>query len=111
MRCPSVRGGLCYLLGLAAEVAVGPGWRAEERRVSGVPDAEHASEVARNPYALTCGDLARQSRPAGARLVIKVQAALTRERALRRRVAEQGFQRVNQGLYFALTEVCKGRSL
>jgi hypothetical protein len=34
---------------------------------------------------------------------------LTRERALRRRVAEQGFQRVNQTIYFALTEICKGR--
>jgi hypothetical protein len=26
-----------------------------------------------------------------------------------RRVAEQGFQRVNQTIYFALTELCKGR--
>jgi hypothetical protein len=42
-------------------------------------------------------------------VVIRVQAALTRERALRRRVAEQGFQRVNQTIYFALTEICKGR--
>jgi hypothetical protein len=111
MRFPSVHGGLRYLLSLAAASAVAAGCGDEERRVAGVPDAEHASEVARNPYALTCGDLARQSRPAGTRLVIKVQAALTRERALRRRVAEQGLQRVNQSLYFALTEVCKGRGL
>jgi hypothetical protein len=77
--------------------------------VAGVPDPQHAAEVARNPYALTCGDVARQSHPDGARLVIEVQAAITREPALRRRVAEQGFQRVNQSVYYALTEVCKGR--
>jgi hypothetical protein len=81
----------------------------EERRVDGDLDPEHVAEVARDPYAMTCGDLARQSRPAGTRLVIRVQAALTREPALRRRVAEQGFQRVNQSIYYALTEVCKGR--
>jgi hypothetical protein len=74
-----------------------------------MPDPEHASEVARNPYAFTCGDLARQSHSEGARLVIRVQAALARERSLRRRVAEQGFQRANQSVYFALTEVCKRR--
>jgi hypothetical protein len=107
MRLPRVHRGLRYLLGFAAASAVAAGCGDEERRVSG--DPEHAREVARNPYALTCGDLARQSRPAGTRLVIKVQAALTRERALRRRVAEQGFQRVNQSVYFALTELCKGR--
>jgi hypothetical protein len=81
----------------------------EESRVTGAPDPKHARAVARNPYALTCGDIARQSHAEGARLVIKVQAALARERALRKRVEEQGFQRVNQSVYFALTEICKGR--
>jgi hypothetical protein len=100
-----------FVLGLvaAAALAAGCGDDDEERVASGAPDPEHASEVARNPYALTCGDLRRQSHPEGTRLVIRVQAALTRERALRRRVAEQGFQRVNQTIYFALTEICKGR--
>jgi hypothetical protein len=98
-----------FLLGLAAASALAAGCGDEERRASDVPDPEHASEVARNPYALTCGDLRRQSHPEGTRLVIRVQAALTRERALRRRVAQQGFQRVNQTVYFALTEICKGR--
>jgi hypothetical protein len=105
MRFPGAHG----CLSLAAGLFLAGGCGDEERRVSGSPDPEHASEVARNPYALTCGDLARQSRPDGTRLVIRVQAALTRERALRRRVAELGFQRVNQSVYFALTEVCKGR--
>jgi hypothetical protein len=95
------------LLGLAVASALAAGCGDEQRRASGVPDPEHASEVARNPYTLTCGDLSRQSHPEGARLVIRVQAALTRRRALRTRVAEQGFQRVNQTIYFALTEICK----
>jgi hypothetical protein len=110
MRLPSVHRGLRYLLGLAAASALAAGCGDDERRVSGVPDAEHAREVARDPYALTCGDLARQSHAEGTRLVIRVQAALTREPALRRRVAQYGFQRVNQTIYFALTEVCKGRA-
>jgi hypothetical protein len=108
-RFPGVHGCLGFILGLAAASAVATGCGDEERRASGSPDPEHASEVARDPYALTCGDLARQSRPDGTRLVIRVQAALTRERALRKQVAEQGFQRVNQSVYFALTEVCNGR--
>lgn len=95
------------MLGLAVLAA---GCGGEERRPSGAPDPEHVTAVARNPYALTCGDVARQSHPDGARLVIEVQAALAREPALRGRVVEQGFQRVNQSMYFALTEVCKGRA-
>jgi hypothetical protein len=109
MRFPSGRGGLTYVFCLAAAAAVAAGCGDEERRVSGDPDPEHAREVARNPYALTCGDVARQSRRAGTRLVIRVQTALTRERALRRRVAELGFQQVSQSMHFALREVCKGR--
>jgi hypothetical protein len=98
------------VLGLAAAAALAAGCGDEQRPAGGVADPEHASEVARNPYALTCGDLRRQSHTEGTRVVIRVQAALTRERALRRRVAEQGFQRVNQTIYFALTEICKGRN-
>src|ERR671915_62199 len=75
----------------------------------GDPDPHHVREVDRNPYALTCDDVARQSRRAGTRLVIRVQTALTREPALRRRVAELGFQQVSQSMHFALTEVCTGR--
>lgn len=102
-------GCLSLILSVAAASAMAAGCGDEERRVPGTPDPEHAREVARDPYALTCGDLARQSHADGARLVIRVQAELARERALKRRVAEQGFQRVNQSVYFALTEVCKGR--
>lgn len=96
-------------LSVAALSALTAGCGGEDRRVSGAPDPEHTREVAQSPYALTCGDLKRQSHPEGARLVIRAQAALVRERALTRRVAEQGLQRANQSVYFALTEVCKGR--
>src|SRR5918992_1307302 len=93
MRLLRVHRGLTYLIGLAAASAVAAGCGDEEEsRVGGDPDPEHVREVARNPYALTCEDVARQSRRAGARLVIRVQTALTREPALRRRVAELGFQ-------------------
>jgi hypothetical protein len=103
----ALRAYLSIVLGLASALTVG--CDGDEPQVTGSPDSEHAREVARDPYALTCGDLARQSHADGARLVIKVQAAIAREPALRQRVAEQGFQRVNQSVYFALTEVCKGR--
>jgi hypothetical protein len=79
---------LNFVLSFAAASALAAGCGDEEGRVSGMPDPEHAREVARNPYALTCGDVAKQSHPEGARLVIRVQAALAREPALRSRVAE-----------------------
>ena len=104
-----MHGRLSLILALDAALFAAGGCGGDERRVRAGLDPEHVVEVARDPYALTCGDLAQQSRRAGTRLVIRVQAALTREPALRRRVAEQGFQRVNQSIYFALTEVCKGR--
>jgi hypothetical protein len=109
VRLPGVYGRLGFLIGLAGASAVAVGCDDEERAVSGTPDSQHAREVARNPYGLTCRDLKRQSHPEGARLVIKAQVALAREPALRKRVAEQAFQRANQSVYFALTEVCKGR--
>jgi hypothetical protein len=98
------------ILGLAGATVLTVGCGGEEEpRVPGAPDPDHAAAVARNPYALTCGDVARQSRRAGTRLVIRVQTALTREPALRKRVAELGFQQVSQSMHFALREVCKGR--
>jgi hypothetical protein len=105
---PSAHGCFGLVLGLAAAASVaacgddGP-------RVLGTPEPEHAMEVARDPYALTCRDLASQSHPDGARLVIKAQVALAREPSLRKRVAEQTLQRASQSVFFALTEVCRGR--
>jgi hypothetical protein len=98
-----------YLIQCLAALALLGGCGEDERGAGGSTDSNRAQEVGRNPYLLACGDLARQSRPEGARLVIRAQAALTREPALRERVRGQGPQRVNQSVYFAVTEVCKGR--
>jgi hypothetical protein len=108
MRLPSAHG--CLGVVLAAVAALAAACGDEERRVAGTPDADHASEVARNPYALTCGDLARQtSHPESARLVIKAEFALAREPILRNVVAKQTLNRTGRSVYFALTEICKGR--
>jgi hypothetical protein len=82
----------------------------DEGRVAGTPAPDHAKEVARNPYAVTCGDLARQtSHPESARLVIHAEFALARDPALRRVVAKETLNRTGRSVYYALTEICKGR--
>ena len=82
----------------------------DDDRVAGTPAPDHAAEVARNPYAITCSDLARQtSHPENARLVIHAEFALARDPALRRVVAKETLNRTGRSVYYALTEVCKGR--
>jgi hypothetical protein len=106
----SVHGCLGLVLGLAAASALAAGCGEEERRVSGTPEPDHAREVERNPYALTCRDLARQtSHPESARLVIHAEFALAQVPALRKVVAKQTLNRTGRSVYFALTEICKGR--
>jgi hypothetical protein len=82
----------------------------EDRTVPGTPEPDHAREVARNPYALTCGDLARQpDHPESQRLVIRAEFALAREPVLRKRAVEMTLNRAGRSVYWALTEICKGR--
>lgn len=103
-----MRGCLGVLLGLALVSATGCG--EEDRRVAGTPDPDHAREVARNPYVLTCGDLARQpEHPESQKLVIRAEFALAREPALERRVAAMTENRTGRSVYYALSEICKGR--
>ena len=93
-------------------VAAGCGEDEAERSVSvsGSPDPNHAKEVERNPYAVTCGDLARQTRhPDSARLVIHAEFALAQVPALRKQVAKLTLNRAGRSVYYGLTEVCKGR--
>jgi hypothetical protein len=72
--------------------------------------AEHQAQVARDPYAVTCGDLARQSQTSSnQRLVINVEFALTDAPDLRSRVKEITGNRVGRSIYWAITEICKGR--
>jgi hypothetical protein len=108
MRLPSADGCLALFLAAAA-LAAGCGDE-QERRVSGTPDPDHAREVERNPYAVTCGDLRRQrSHPDSARLVIHAEFALAREPVLRKQRLKQTLNRVGRSVYYAITETCKGR--
>ena len=96
-------------VGLAAICAGAVGCGEDEHHVRGTPDAQHAREVAGDPYALNCGDLARQRRhPDSEKLVIRAEFALAREPALRRRVASMTENRVGRSVYWALSETCKG---
>jgi hypothetical protein len=80
----------------------------EQKRVRYTPDADHAEEVDRNPYALTCGDIASQSTSSTSqRMVIGVEYALADEPALRKRVEAMTENRVGRSIYWAMTEFCK----
>jgi hypothetical protein len=73
------------------------------------PEPDHAAEVERNPYALTCGDIASQSTSSTSqRLVIGVEFALADEPVLRERVEAMTENRVGRSIYWAMTELCKG---
>ena len=73
-------------------------------------DPEHARAVDRDPYQLTCGDLAaQQTGQDAARLVIRAEFALAEAPELRRRVAELTRNRTGRSVYYALTEICEGR--
>jgi hypothetical protein len=94
--------GLALIL---ATAAVGCGG---DERFTPAPD--HAAEVARNPYALTCGDIAEQLRSTTSQeLVIEAEFALADAPVLRRRVAAMTENRVGRSIYWAMTEICKGR--
>lgn len=101
--------GLVLVLAAASALAAGCG-DDNEPRVSGTPEPGHAKEVERNPYAVTCGDLARQPKhPESERLVIHAEFALAQDPVLRKVVAKQTLNRTGRSVYFAMTEICKGR--
>jgi hypothetical protein len=106
---PLARTCLTVVLGLA--VVAGAGCGETERPPPAVSHAEHQAHVASDPYALTCGDLARQpENSVNQRLVINAEFALADEPALRSRVEEMTANRVGRSVYWALTEICKGRA-
>jgi hypothetical protein len=102
---------LGLVLVLAAVSVLGAGCGDDdESRVSGTPEPGHAKEVERNPYAVTCGDLATQpNHPESERLVIHAEFALAQDPVLRKVVAKQTLNRTGRSVYFAMTEICKGR--
>jgi hypothetical protein len=82
----------------------------EQRIARGEPDPEHVREVARDPYLVTCADIAAQSRsPEASRLVIQAEFALAQVPELRGVVARETLNRTGRSVYFGLTEECKGR--
>ena len=105
----SLRVGL--VLGLVAiSVSAAACGNDEERDVPGAPQPDHVRAVERNPYLVTCGDLSRQSQhPDAARLVIHAEFALAQDPALRKMVARETRNRIGRSVYYALTEISKGR--
>ena len=82
----------------------------EQRVARGEPDPEHVREVARDPYLVTCADLAAQPRsPEASRLVIQAEFALAQVPELRGVVAKETLNRTGRSVYYGLTEECKGR--
>ena len=101
------------VVGLALAVLVagcGEQEQAAKTGVPGTPDPAHAREVDRNPYALTCGDIARQPEHTDSqKLVIRAEFALAQEPVLRKRVRAMTLNRAGRSVYWAMTELCKGR--
>lgn len=82
----------------------------DQPRVRYTPEPDHAAAVERDPYKLTCGDIASQSRSSTSqRMVIGVEYALADEPALRRRVKRMTENRVGRSIYWAMTDACEGR--
>jgi hypothetical protein len=103
--------------GLAAVCALTAGCGGAEKHVAatphgvpGTPPPMHAREVARDPYALNCGDLRRQPQAEESqKLVIRAEFALARVPELKKRVAQMTENRVGRSVYWALTAFCKGQ--
>jgi hypothetical protein len=106
----AVRLPVALLLSFALASCGGGEEPVERTTAPGLPEADHAAEVERNPYALTCGDLARQpDSPEAQKLVIRAEFALAQEPQLRKRVRAMTENRVGRSVYWALTEFCRGK--
>lgn len=92
---------------LCAAVATGCGGSAgEEERAAKEPSvtlAERTAQLDQDPYDLRCGDLADKVASAG--LTRRVQYALADDAE----IAGLNRLRASQSIYFAITEVCKGK--
>ena len=93
-------------LALCAAVATGCGEDARDERAAkqpSVPRAERQAQLEQDPYDLRCSDLA--ATVASAPLSRRVQYALADEAGI------PGLNRLraSQSIFFAITEVCKGK--
>ena len=98
--------------GPAASIAVGlvalaVGCGEQQPRESGRADPDRWAAVERDPYAITCGDLADQFR--SARMSLRATVRMSEDPRLQRVVANDTPQRVHQSLHYAMLELCKGR--
>jgi hypothetical protein len=100
---------LVLIIAVGVLVGCGGAEPVERDGPPGLPDAAHAAEVERNPYAVTCGDLERQPEsPEAQKLVIRAEFALARAPELRKRVRAMTENRVGRSVYWAMTELCRG---
>ena len=102
MRTPTILAGVV----LCAAVATGCGEAAPEKQAAKEPAvtlAERQAQLDQDPYDLRCADLA--DKVASARMTRRVQYALADDAAI------PGLNRLraSQSIYFAITEVCKGK--
>ena len=82
----------------------------DQRIARGEPDPEHVREVERDPYLVTCADIAAQPRsPEASRLVIHAEFSLAQVPELRGVVAKETLNRTGRSVYYGLTQECKGR--
>jgi hypothetical protein len=98
------------LLLAAAVIGAGCGDDDEDQpdSISGTPAPGHLQQVERDPYQLTCRDLARQTlHPESAKLVIRAEFALAQVPELRKVVARETLNRTGRSVYFGLTQICK----
>jgi hypothetical protein len=91
---------------LSAAVATGCGEDASEERAANAPSvslAERQAQLDQDPYDLRCADLADKVASAG--LTRRVQYALADDAQI------PGLNRLreSQSIFFAITEVCKGK--
>jgi hypothetical protein len=102
MRTPTILAGIV----LCAAVATGCGEAAPEKQAAKEPSvtlAERQAQLDQNPYDLRCADLA--DKVDSARMTRRVQYALADDAAI------PGLNRLraSQSIFFAITEVCKGK--
>ena len=102
MRTPTILAGIV----LCAAVATGCGEAAPEKQAAKEPSvtlAERQAQLDQDPYDLRCADLA--DKVDSARMTRRVQYALADDAAI------PGLNRLraSQSIFFAITEVCKGK--
>ena len=102
MRTPTILAGLV----VCAAVAAGCGEAAPEKQAAHaatVTIAERQAQLDQDPYDLRCADLA--DKVASARMTRRVQYALADDASI------PGLDRLraSQSIFFAITEVCKGK--